>query len=415
MNATVNASTGEVRNFSINQYRPQPAAADEKEYKVSFEEAKTKAFEAAKKLAPHMTHQLYAEYSEPSAIPEENRGGIYAYPFTFKRILNGIQAAENLQITIDRKTGEISNYYNNLSNEAYPDAKPELLDSAKALELWAGQYELQLQYTAEITGGYYPYDIPIEKYRVLVASGEIPMNAEGGERTYKLVYTAVPKLPNFYNLYLDAVTGEWMNANNGEKAVFGKIEASDTAGHWAGRELNLMVEYNALELTDGKVNPDRIATRGEMIKMLLTAMNGGYFYAAYDSTRPASFADVSKSSEYFAYVENAVDRNLIDRNPDGNFNPDAPMTREEMAEMIVRALGYNELAKLPELFKLNVADAENISFKGHAALVLGLGIMTASDENTFLPKSEVSRAQAAVAFFRYLEKRGGLQQRTYMY
>lgn len=415
--ATVNATTGEVTHFNIGRgYSPADTAAkDEKEYKVSFEEAKSASEALVKKLAPHMTHQLIPVYSDPANIPEASRKGIYAYPFTFMRYIDGVQAGgESVQVTIDRKTGLVSNYYNSLSTEAYPESKPEMLSPDKALELWSGQYDLELQYTAQVSGDVIPYDIPIEKYNVLVASGEIPYSPTA-DRTYKLVYVPVAKVQEFYNIYLDAVTGEWRNSGNGEKAVLGKVEASDTAGHWAGRELDLMVEYQALKLEDGKVNPDRIATRGEMIKMLLTAMNGGYFYASYDSARAASFADVKASSEYFAYVENAVDRNLIDRNPDGNFNPEAPMTRDEMAELIVRALGYNALAKVPGLFRLDVSDAGEVSRPGHAALVLSLGIMSASD-GKFLPKAEVTRAQAAVAFFRYLEKRGTLlDQPQYMY
>ncbi|WP_438444714.1 YcdB/YcdC domain-containing protein [Gorillibacterium sp. sgz5001074] len=415
--AAVNATTGEILSFNSNPSYYPASQVEAKDEKVTYEAGKSQAEALVKKLLPYRTHQLVPVYQDPSAYPETLRLTKLVHAYTYKRVIDGMEAGgETVNISIDRKTGEVVSFNNGLSDTAYPDTKPALLDPAKALDLWLAQYSLELQYTVKNAGGgIYPYDIPIEKYNLMVAAGEIPPSTTGEKVSYSLIYTPVPKSQSTFNVFMDAVTGEWRTMNNGAKTVIGKVRASDTEGHWAGREMDLMVEYNALELTEGKVNPDKVATRGEMIKMLLTAMNGGYFYAAYDSARPASFADVKNGSSLFAYVENAVDRNLIDRNPDGNFNPDQPMTREEMAELIVRALGYNELAKKSSLFRLDIADSGSVTHQGHVALVLGLGIMSSSSDGLFLPQEEVTRAQAAVAFFRYLEQRGSLQSQPILY
>lgn len=410
--AQVNAVTGEVRSFSSNNYMPM--VIEEKDAKISFEDAKAKAIDTVKKLTPYLTHQLVLESTNFGNTPEEVLKTQPTLYFNFTRVIEGINAGyESVNINIDRRTGEITNYYNNLSTQEYPAEKPELIDPEKALELWQSQYDIELQYVPQgFNGAMYPE----YQYKLMMASGDFRFGAAAaGDQTNKLVYVSVPKFQNMFNgIFLDAVTGEWRNASNGQKAIFGKLEAKDTAGHWAGKELQLMVEYGALDLKDGNVNPDKVATRGEMLKMLLTAMNGGYFPIMYESGRAASFADVAADNQYFAYVENAVDRNLIDKNPNGTFNPDAPMTREDMAELIVRALGYNSLAKTPDLFKLSAADSASISKQGHVAIVLGLGIMTTS-EGSFSPDTEVTRAQAAVAFFRYLEKRVTLQDSAFPY
>ncbi|MDF2923083.1 MAG: S-layer protein [Paenibacillaceae bacterium] len=410
--ATVKASTGEVTQYNQNKYRIYASdSSDAKEYKVALADAKNQAAELVKKLVPHLAHQLVMEYTDPASLPSYQKQIDPAYSFSFIRIVDGIVAAnENLNVRIDGITGEITNYYNNTSAYAYPSQKPALIGEQQALELWAGQYSLELQYVVDWAAGSASLGIPVEKYNLMLAAGDISP-AQAAKLNVKLAYVPVMLRPETtQNVYLDAVTGEWKSNRTGEPARIDRTAATDLEGHWAERQLQLMVEYDALDTKDGKVNPDQIATRGEMIKMLVVAMNGGGGFMMYDSTRAASFSDVSAKSAYFAYVENAVDMNLIERDPLGKFNPDEPMNRDQMAELIVRALGYNSLAKVSDLFKLDVSDTGAIVNKGHAAMVLGLGIMTAQD-GQFRPLEEVSRAQAAVAFFRYLEQRSTLQGR----
>lgn len=407
--ANVSASTGEIKSFSYNDNRLYTSdPVDPKDYKVSLEEAKEKSVALVKELAPYMTHQLFLEYADPVANAEYRSSSYPAYTFTFNRKIDGITAnGESVSVTVDAMSGTVTNYYNGLTAYAYPSAKPELIDADQAKELWLDQYALELQYVVDRTVNI-PAGISIEKYNLMVAAGEAVLAGEASV-TVRLAYVPVAKLQSAVNdLYLDAATGEWKSARTGENVSLEKAVATDLDGHWAERELQLMVEYDAVDVKDGKVNPDQAATRGELIKMLTIAMNGGYVPLVYDSSRLASFNDVASGSSYFAYVENAVDLNLIDRNPQGNFNPDQIMTRNDMAELIVRALGYHKLAQYSDLFRLDVTDANAIANKGHAGLVLGLGIMSAQD-GQFRPLEEVTRAQAAVAFFRYLEQRGSLK------
>jgi hypothetical protein len=94
---------------------------------------------------------------------------------------------------------------------------------------------------------------------------------------------------------------------------------------------------------------------------------------------------------------------------DGSFNPSGNVSRDEMAELIVRALGYNALANYDHIFKTTYKDSVQIEHKGQAAIVVGLKIMSLSD-GKFLPKKQVTRGEASVAFFRYLQARAELQE-----
>lgn len=408
IHAAVDASTGEIRSYSRNEYRPyQAATVKPEDYKVAIDTAKTTAVELVKGLLPHMVHQLELHYSDPTkqAAPSYWNSNP-SYNFSFDRAIDGISTGETVQVTVDATNGAVVNYYNNLTGYSYPATKPALTDPAQAKEILLNQYKLQLQYVMDWGAGSDYGNLPIEKYRLMVAAGELPPAAAGSQKV-RLAYVPVVQNTELSGYFLDAATGEWRDNRNGETARSDREDATDIAGHWAERALALMVEYNAIDVKDGKANPDQAATRGELIKMLVLAASGGSLPMAYDSSRAASFSDVKASSAYFAYVENAVDMNLIDRDPAGEFNPDQIMTRDDMAQLIVRALGYNKLAQQSSMFRLDVTDADAIQHKGHAAIAVGLGIMSA-DGDQFRPADEVTRAQAATAFFRFLEKRSGL-------
>jgi hypothetical protein len=305
------------------------------------------------------------------------------------------------------------NYYTSLSKLPYPQRKPEVLAVDKAKELLLSQYDIQLNYTIldpESMAG-----MPIEKYKLMVASGVTmpvpPVSAGSSKLEAKLVYSLIPKYVREAFL-LDAQTGEWKNASNGEAISLERVKVDDIDNHWAKNELQLMLDYQALDVKDGKVNPDQTITRGELIKMLVIAMNGGNVGIHYGAERLNSFADVKADSKYFAYVENAVDRGLLD--PGAEFNPDAKMDREEMAELIVKALGFSSLTKFAGVFNTSFQDASTMKNAAVAAVVLGLDIMSLSS-GKFEPQQEVTKAQAASAFFRFLQRRAELQQQPRYY
>ncbi|WP_159881452.1 S-layer homology domain-containing protein [Paenibacillus puerhi] len=407
--ANVNAKTGELVNFNQSMpYMMDPKAKFDP--KITSEEAKTKAVDFVRQQLPAHTHQLVLDDAGLKDVPEERLKEMRTWDIGFRRVIDGVSANyENVNVSIDRETGKIVNYYTSLSEIDYPSVKPEVIGVDEAKDLLLSQYDVRLGYV--LAESYHPFaggGIAMEKYNLMVAAGEIPRSAasDGVKREAKLVYSLTPKYTR-EPFFLDAQTGQWKNAATGEPIVLESVKASDIEGHWAQRELQLMLDYEALDLKDGKVNPAQAMTRGEMIKMLVIAMNGGNHGIFYGAERTASFKDVANDSLYFAYVENGVDRGLID--PGTEFNPNAKMNREEMAQLIVRALGYKKLAEHQDVFNQSFADAGEVKQIGQVALVVGLGIMSLT-EGSFVPAEEVNRAQAATAFFRYLQKREELQQ-----
>ncbi|XEC95295.1 S-layer homology domain-containing protein [Paenibacillus tarimensis] len=404
--ASVDSRTGEIRSYYAY---PSSGTGERQSEGETYEQARTKAIELVKNLLPGYAHELYLTMDDASRYEGKKPEEIGSYGFSFQRKVNGARVEyESVHIGIDAFTGDVQNYHAELSGFDYPEEAPEVIERDKALDAFMEYYKAELTYVIPMYWMDGP--IPVEKYNLLVASGEIPpgMPADGTKDTKaKLVYRLVQR-PLDEQVVLDALTGQWRERSTGDPTELIKPQAADINGHWAERELALMVAYKALDLEEGNVRPKAIVTRGELIKMLVLAMNSGRRPIPY-AKESATFNDVAADSSYFVYVESAVEQNLIDRG-DGSFDPDGKVDREEMAELIVRALGYNTLAEYEELFNVPFKDAAAIEKKGQAAIVAGLKIMNPDTQGNFRPDRQVTRAEASVAFFRFLKARADLQE-----
>ncbi|MGO4179604.1 YcdB/YcdC domain-containing protein [Paenibacillus sp. TAF43_2] len=407
--ASVNGRTGEVRHFNTYMYNEQSQSGGTK---VTLEQASTAAVEAIKKRLPWLTDELYLVKPDPKQYEGIVAGQPSQYYFNFVHKIHGaVVEYDNINLSIHSSTGEVVNYDANLSNFEYPAEAPALIKKEQAVDNWLNYYRTQLTYRLVQSFAWNGQPIPIEKYKLMIASGEIRGDEVDRKTEAELVYQLVPKLMD-ESVFLDAETGGWRNRETGDVTQLEKPKAKDIDGHFAQRQLELMVAYKALDVKDGLVRPNEAVTRGELIKMLVLARSSGVSPLAMSSSKQlkgeGSFNDVAADSSYFVYVESALEQNLIDVG-DGSFNPNGKVSRDEMAELIVRALGYNALANYDHIFKASFKDSDQIENKGQAAIVVGLKIMSLSD-GKFLPKKQVTRGEASVAFFRYLQSRAELQE-----
>lgn len=406
ISARVNGSTGAVESYYNFRNR------DTSEGKgVTLEQAIAKAEETVKQQLPWLSHELYT--ITPSAKIYEGRKPeeIYSYDIQFQRKVNqAIIDYDSIYVSVDAISGQVRSYSSSIRSFEYPAKAPALITRSEALGKWMDYYDVQLTYRVEQQ---YMLDgalLSADKVALMRAAGDPAFARAEIKADIGLIYQLADK-DRPESLFLDAQSGEWRSQSTGAVTSLELPRATDAEGHWAEEALQLMVAYRALELNDGKVTPSAVITRGELIKMLVLARNNGRslnFEMTKNSAAAASFADVSADSAYFAYVETALQQNLIDLG-DGAFNPDEAVTRDDMSELIVRALGYNTLANYDYIFKVSFKDADAIVNKGQAAITVGLKIMSLSD-GKFLPVKKVTRAEAATAFFRYLQKREELQE-----
>jgi hypothetical protein len=174
---------------------------------------------------------------------------------------------------------------------------------------------------------------------------------------------------------------------------------SDIAGHPLQKELQAMVDANLLEVKGGQLNPDQKLTRGEAIKIFYTVARQPYEY--YGPGQESFFTDVDDNNEIKQAAEWALQNRLLPRNVK-QLRPNEPATREFLAELIVRGLGYDKLAAKEGIFETKFQDEAIIKKKGEAALVTRLQVMTPNSKNEFEPARQVTKAETAVAVYRYL-------------
>ena len=384
---SLDAETGDIYSFS--KRRPQPFSQESKKSEIDLSEWREEAEQTIRSWTPTLANQLYwNQHSASNVQPDASE-----FSLTFQRYVGEIPAATgSVAVTFDANTGEVISYYAEVGRETYPAELPETLSPEEAAEAWWEEAEVEQVYVLE--------PLSPEETRKAEQSSVLP------NRTAKLVYRANPTAIE-QPYFLDAVSGEWRSQVNGKTIQLHREDPSDLEGHPAAEELLLMYEYDALSLIDGKIMPEKEITRGEMIEMLIISLNNGYYYPAFTADRKASFSDVPQSSRYFSVVESAVDYGLLDKNS-RNLRPDEPITREELATMIVRALGYQSLAEYSEMFDSELTDIANAEERGAIIIAATLGIIP-TEQKQFHPEATVSRADAAITFSNFLEKRSELE------
>ena len=117
----------------------------------------------------------------------------------------------------------------------------------------------------------------------------------------------------------------------------------------------------------------------------------------------ATFNDVSASAWYFAAVEWAVRQGIVRGVGDGNFAPNAPVTREQMAVMLHNYIDFAEIT-LPFSEIIGFADQNDISYWAYDAIsaMKAAGIITGRPDGRFDPQTTATRAEAAAIFARLL-------------
>lgn len=168
------------------------------------------------------------------------------------------------------------------------------------------------------------------------------------------------------------------------------------ADNWSVGVVNAAGVYGLMQgVGDGAFGFGNTITKAEFITVLDRMF--GWELVAPDT--PA-FSDVAKGEWYYPNVETALKHNVIDSA--GSFNPNAPITREEMAVMLVRALGYHTLAQSAASFGNPFADV--VSNAGYITIASDIGMTKGTSTTTFSPAMTAKREEAAAMLVRVYEK-----------
>ena len=168
------------------------------------------------------------------------------------------------------------------------------------------------------------------------------------------------------------------------------------ADNWSVGAVNAARNYGLMQgVGDGVFGFGTTITRAEFI----TVLDRMFGWELINPENP-SFADVAKDQWYYSNVETALQHNAIDNT--GAFNPDTPITREEMAVMLVRGLGYNTLAQSAASFGNPFSDVT--SNAGYITIASDIGMTKGTSSTTFSPSLTAKREEAAAMLVRVYEK-----------
>ncbi len=264
----------------------------------------------------------------------------------YKRVVNGVNyVQDSIYVCYDTETDAISNYSLTYNNHA------EFVSPAQAIDA-------QAAYNALLK------EEPLE--RAYVKLGE----------EYKLVYYLMSEP------LINAITGERLSRNQ-DTYTPNEEEYTDISSHWVKDKANFLKEIGiAFEGT--QLKPDAFVTQAELLRILKAGADGGWYME-------------EDTDSIYRYAENEGLLKKEDR------NDTAPVTRETAFKYMVCFMGYDSVAKLPDIYKVSYADGEMLSegMTGYAAILSGFGIIN-GDGSTIRPQDNITRAEALSVVYNYL-------------
>jgi len=269
-------------------------------------------------------------------------------------------------------------------------AKPEVVTSVTKLKLASDVYEFGLSVDGVATSTF--------KQPITI---KLPLkNTDGLDKELlsvaKLVYGSL----QFQGGVLD---GEFIveprDTFSSYAVLENKVNFTDIASvqAWAGKQIQVVAAKGAIEgVGEGKFAPKSNVTRAEFAKMLIRALN------LENNSAVQSFSDVSSTAWYAPYVAVAAEKGIITGRSAAKFDPNATITRAEMATMISRAVksinpaattNVTAISQFSDAAKISASLRDGVAFAADHNLVIG-------NAGKFNPNDTATRAEAAVIIYR---------------
>lgn len=174
------------------------------------------------------------------------------------------------------------------------------------------------------------------------------------------------------------------------------LEYSDVPrDHWAYSEIQKAGEIGFMSgMGDGTFGLGQNVTRSQFVSMLVRMFG-------WSASEGTGFSDVAPGDWYYSDVLTASNMGVLDTT-EAYFRPNDNITREEMAVMIIKALGYGELAE--EIANDGVPFSDVTENKGYISLAYEFGIISGRGGSIFDPNGTALREDAAAMMVRCYDK-----------
>ncbi|MNW49327.1 Endo-1,4-beta-xylanase A precursor [compost metagenome] len=187
-------------------------------------------------------------------------------------------------------------------------------------------------------------------------------------------------------------------------SIYAIVEYSKTFGdltnHWSQEDVELMASKLVIQgVTGTDFKPQSRITRAEFAAMLVRALG-------LTETDEARFTDVKTTDWFAGAVGAASEAGMVEGFENGAFQPNAGITREQMAVMISRAMnvaGQSGAVDTASLATFTDSGAISGWAKEAVAQSINTSILNGMTKSTFVPQALATRAEAAVVLKRMLQ------------
>lgn len=194
--------------------------------------------------------------------------------------------------------------------------------------------------------------------------------------------------------------------NSAYALVSNSSSFSDLSKHWAASAIHIMSRKFIVEGRSAtKFEPEKAITRGEFATYIAKGLG-----LSSDRSAAAKFKDVNANTAMGAYIGAASAAGVVAGNTDGTFKPNNPITRQEMAVMMIRAAKVAGLTvQLPEsaatyLKKYTDRGKVGAWAQTDMAKSVYIGVISGKTATTLSPQTNATRAEGTVMLLRLLQK-----------
>ncbi len=175
---------------------------------------------------------------------------------------------------------------------------------------------------------------------------------------------------------------------------------TDISGHWAQAQITALNEKGIIKgITETRFAPEETINRAQFAALIRRALNLNLNQVQNTLT------DVHPNDWFAGEISAVVQSGIMTGDAEGTFRPYDPISRQEMAKVIIKAYQYkNNITELP-ITELIFTDHESVApwAQQYVQNAVALGLMNGMGNGTFSPLAPSTRAQGAAVIFRLVK------------
>jgi len=161
--------------------------------------------------------------------------------------------------------------------------------------------------------------------------------------------------------------------------------------HWGIERMKAWQQEGLLNgYPDGSLRPDEPVTRAQFARLLRTVLQ----YSVPPQSEAKAFSDVERGAWYSDDVEAAAAARIINGYPDGSFQPNEQVKRQDAAMMLTAAFKLAAVKGSQSIERFSDAELVSSYAKESMQRLVDTGIMKGYSDGTIKPLKALTRAEA---------------------